>query len=94
MNFKLGDLLMTTENMVVRRDGFTFNEADCEGGKVSRDWLNGADTLDKGSYCTFVRMSVDDERYAIVSKGVLGRAMTVMLSRLELIQAYDEDVTV
>ena len=91
-SFKHGDLVMTMGPMVVRRDGLTFDESDCDpSGKIPRDWLNGADELEKGAFCSYVGPA-DDEGYAIVSKGMGGRAMFVKLDRLVLVSSVDEAV--
>jgi hypothetical protein len=86
VEMQMGDLVRTTTDLVIRKDGLLFDETDCDPpGKIPRDWLDAADTLPAGTLCTFIRLGEEDPAYAIINRSLLGRFMTVKLSRIELV---------
>ena len=88
-----GDLLATTIELMVRNDGFTFCESDCDAdGRVPRDWLRRGDVIDKGTFCSYVGPSPEDAAYAIVRRDILGRALTVKHEHLILVNSMDDTV--
>lgn len=89
--YEKGDLLATIEEVVIRKDGWTFTERDAEDGKVPTDWLKGGDVLAAGEYCTFIRPGDEDPGYALVLKGIAGRPMFIRLESLKLIRSINED---
>lgn len=91
--YKMGDLLRVTKDLVIRKDGFTFGEADCdEEGKIPKDWMIGSDSLPEGTLCSFVQQGVEDPEYAIVQRDLIGRVMAIRLAMLELVSSIDDAI--
>jgi hypothetical protein len=92
-DFECGDLLVVSKELLIRKDGFTFTDGDCDAeGRIPTAWLDGADVLPEGTYCTFVRRGAEDLDYALVLRDLLGRALSIRLSYLQRLSSIEDAV--
>lgn len=92
--FKTGDLIRTTRELIVRRDGWTFSEDDVPDGKVPRDWLDGADEVPAGTLCTFLRLGEEDPTYVVARRDLIGRPLVIRSSLVELQSSIDDALSI
>lgn len=93
MRYEKGDLLKITRDLVIRKDGFCFNDADVDSeGKLPRQWFDNCDELTEGSLCTYIRDAEDDDEYLIVRKDLVGRPLVLRAAFVECISKFSDAV--
>ena len=93
MQFKQGDLLRTTKDLVVRKDCLCFDEADADkDGKILRSWFDAADELPAGSFCSFLRDGDEDHDYVVARRDLVGRPIVIRRGYVSLVSGIDDAV--
>ena len=93
MTFSEGDLVVTTVKLIVRRDGWTFDERDfTEEGSFPRSWMGDIDYFDPGTLCTIVHPDEEDSARVIARKDIIGRGLSIRLVDLELVSPASDTV--
>lgn len=94
-SYETGDLVQTLVDLIIRKDGLTYGEADTDDdGKIPKDWATGADMLPAGTLCSFLRQAEDDKDYALVCRDMMGKTIFVRLSVLQLVSSFKDSVEV
>jgi hypothetical protein len=84
--FTADDLLVTTTQLAIRLDGFTFDESDLdEDKKVPTSWLSELDILPQGAICLYIKPDPENENRTIVRRAPIGRVMSI---RSEFLKKY------
>ena len=84
---RVGDLVMVTEDLIARDDGFTKKIDE----NVPKNWLRNSEIVKKGAYCTFIQMSESEDGHAVTKKFPLGKTLLVNPVYLELISSPHDD---
>ena len=85
-----GDLLRTTSDLFIRKDGLCFPPDQLFHPGISvnvtarKALFDGADELPSGSYCSFVE-DANDPVYVVVMRDMVGRPLLMPVDYVEIV---------
>ena len=84
--FSVGDLVETTEKIIIRQDGIALRESD----EISKEELQGSMVHERGLQCAFMSDYEHDSSYALVAKNIIGQIVLIEKKCLRLITTLDD----
>lgn len=84
-DFIPGDLLITTEDMILRADNLAIVK-DC----ADPDELKGSTLFPKGSYCMYLYSHDQDPNFVLANKNMIGMPIMIEREYLKLLSRSEE----